>query len=94
MQLFNPVQWQLSGLTELSTDRWYLLISNHKSWLDIPVLSQFAFRTDPGAEVLFKTRAKMGAFYRLGILGAGYAFYEKIQPGANPPQPGAAGAGY
>lgn len=62
MALFNPVQWQLSGLTELSTDRWYLLISNHKSWLDIPVLSQFALERIPEPKFFLKEELKWVPF--------------------------------
>ena len=39
INLFNKVEWEVIGDSrELSRERWYLLIANHKSWLDIPVL--------------------------------------------------------
>ncbi len=62
MELFNPVQWQLSGLAELQADRWYLLISNHKSWLDIPVLSQFALERIPEPKFFLKEELKWVPF--------------------------------
>jgi 1-acyl-sn-glycerol-3-phosphate acyltransferase len=62
MELFNPVEWQLSGLTELQADRWYLLISNHKSWLDIPVLSQFALERIPEPKFFLKEELKWVPF--------------------------------
>lgn len=35
----NRTQWQINGGENLSKENWYLLISNHQSWLDIVVLS-------------------------------------------------------
>lgn len=60
--LFNKVEWQLSGLTELKPDSWYLLISNHKSWLDIPVLSQFALERIPEPKFFLKEELKWVPF--------------------------------
>ncbi|MEH6358105.1 MAG: acyltransferase [Pseudomonadales bacterium] len=34
----NRPKWDVDGLEELSHDEWYLLICNHQSWSDIPVL--------------------------------------------------------
>jgi 1-acyl-sn-glycerol-3-phosphate acyltransferase len=62
MDLFNPIEWQLSGLTDLQSDRWYLLISNHKSWLDIPVLSQFALSRIPEPKFFLKEELKWVPF--------------------------------
>jgi len=62
IELFNPVEWQLSGLSELKQDRWYLLISNHKSWLDIPVLSQFALERIPEPKFFLKEELKWVPF--------------------------------
>lgn len=36
--LSNRSQWDIQGAGDLRLDRWYLLISNHQSWLDILVL--------------------------------------------------------
>lgn len=33
-------QWQIDGLQELRRDRSYLVICNHQSWVDIPVLQR------------------------------------------------------
>lgn len=60
--LFNPVQWQFSGLAELKQDSWYLLISNHKSWLDILVLSQFALDRIPEPKFFLKEELKWVPF--------------------------------
>lgn len=62
IEIFNKVDWQLSGLTELRQDSWYLLISNHKSWLDIPVLSQFALSRIPEPKFFLKEELKWVPF--------------------------------
>lgn len=62
MELFNRVEWQVSGVTELKKDSWYLLISNHKSWLDIPVLSQFALNRIPEPKFFLKEELKWVPF--------------------------------
>ncbi|MCP4419071.1 MAG: acyltransferase [Chloroflexi bacterium] len=38
MWLTQRTKWHVSGLEGLSNDGWYLVISNHKSWVDIFVL--------------------------------------------------------
>jgi 1-acyl-sn-glycerol-3-phosphate acyltransferase len=36
----GPARWEVSGLAGLTSDRWYLLSSNHQSWVDIFVLQK------------------------------------------------------
>lgn len=62
ISLFNPVQWQVTGDAELKTDRWYLLIANHQSWFDIPVLSQFALARIPEPKFFLKEELKWVPF--------------------------------
>ncbi len=38
MWLTQRTQWRVSGLDGLNNDGWYLVISNHQSWVDIFVL--------------------------------------------------------
>lgn len=40
LALLNPVRWQVEGVENLRPDDWYLVISNHQSWLDIVVLQR------------------------------------------------------
>ncbi|MDF1554458.1 MAG: acyltransferase [Deferrisomatales bacterium] len=40
LALLNPVRWQVEGVEDLRPDDWYLVISNHQSWLDIVVLQR------------------------------------------------------
>lgn len=87
INLFNPVEWQLSGLTELKQDSWYLLISNHKSWLDIPVLSQFALERIPEPKFFLKEELKWVPFIGSGSWALDMPFmkrYSQAQIQKNP----------
>ncbi|MBZ9613353.1 acyltransferase [Rheinheimera maricola] len=58
INLFNRVDWQISGAQQLDEARWYLLISNHKSWLDIPVVSTVAHSRIPEPKFFLKDQLK------------------------------------
>jgi 1-acyl-sn-glycerol-3-phosphate acyltransferase len=45
--LFTPTQWRIEGLDGLHSDGWYLVLSNHQSWVDIPVLQKTFNRRIP-----------------------------------------------
>jgi len=36
------IEWEISGLDNLSSKEWYLVAANHQAWVDIPVL-QYVF---------------------------------------------------
>ena len=40
LRLTNPVRWDVQGLEGLTRDRWYLIMANHQSWVDILVLQK------------------------------------------------------
>lgn len=37
---FFPIKWTIKGIEKLKMNDWYLLISNHQSWVDILVLQK------------------------------------------------------
>jgi 1-acyl-sn-glycerol-3-phosphate acyltransferase len=45
--LFTPTQWQIEGLEGLQRNGWYLVLSNHQSWVDIPTLQKTFNRRIP-----------------------------------------------
>lgn len=47
LALLHRVQWEVTGLEGLRTDRWYLVISNHVSGTDIPILQNVFHRRIP-----------------------------------------------
>ena len=38
MKLMHRIQWDVQGAETLCKDNWYIVVSNHQSWVDIPVL--------------------------------------------------------
>jgi 1-acyl-sn-glycerol-3-phosphate acyltransferase len=40
LSLTNPVRWDIQGVDGLARDQWYLVIANHRSWVDILVLQR------------------------------------------------------
>ena len=66
INLFNAVDWQISGEQALDRESWYLLISNHKSWLDIPVVSGFAHKLIPEPKFFLKDQLKWIPFLGTG----------------------------
>lgn len=47
MRLTQALQWEVSGLQDLSPRQWYLVICNHQSWVDILVLQHVLNRRIP-----------------------------------------------
>lgn len=43
----HPIEWQITGLDGLDPQHWYLIISNHISGLDIPVIQRTFHRHIP-----------------------------------------------
>lgn len=66
MNLFNDIDWQISGQQTLDKDSWYLLIANHKSWVDIPVVSTFAYHLIPEPKFFLKDQLKWIPFLGTG----------------------------
>jgi 1-acyl-sn-glycerol-3-phosphate acyltransferase len=52
--LFTPIRWQISGTEGLKRDGWYLVLSNHQSWVDIPVLQHVLHRRAPFPKFFLK----------------------------------------
>jgi 1-acyl-sn-glycerol-3-phosphate acyltransferase len=52
--LFTRTQWQIDGLEGLRPDGWYLVLSNHQSWVDIPVLQKTFNRRIPFLKFFLK----------------------------------------
>lgn len=66
IQLFNRVDWQINPAAQLKPENWYLLIANHKSWLDIPVVSTFAYNVIPEPKFFLKDQLKWIPFLGSG----------------------------
>lgn len=77
INLFNQVDWQISGAQTLEQHSWYLLISNHRSWLDIPVVSTVAHRRIPEPKFFLKDQLKWLPFLGTGCWALDMPFMKR-----------------
>ncbi|MBU1308674.1 MAG: acyltransferase [Gammaproteobacteria bacterium] len=77
INLFNAVDWQISGAQTLDKASWYLLISNHKSWLDIPVVSTVAHSRIPEPKFFLKDELKWLPFLGTGCWALDMPFMKR-----------------
>ena len=54
MRAFTPTRFHFEGLEALQPQGWYLVISNHQSWVDIPVLQMALNRRVPMLKFFLK----------------------------------------
>lgn len=54
LAVLTPTTWEITGRDELSTDRWYMLVANHQSWVDILVLQKVFNRRVPMLKFFIK----------------------------------------
>lgn len=52
--LLTRIDWQVEGLEGLRRDGWYLVVSNHQSWVDIPALQKVFNRRIPFLKFFLK----------------------------------------
>ncbi|MBN2255694.1 MAG: acyltransferase [Deltaproteobacteria bacterium] len=52
--LFNNICWDVAGVDNLSRHEWYLVLSNHQSWVDILVLQKIFYRRIPFLKFFIK----------------------------------------
>ena len=52
--LFTRTRWHVDGLEGLQRGGWYLVLSNHQSWVDIPVLQKIFNRRIPFLKFFLK----------------------------------------
>lgn len=77
INLFNNVDWQITGAQTLDKQSWYLLISNHKSWLDIPVVSTVAHSRIPEPKFFLKDQLKWLPFLGTGCWALDMPFMKR-----------------
>ncbi len=51
---FYPIEWNISGLDKLKKKDWYLIISNHQSWVDILVIQKVLYGKIPYIKFFLK----------------------------------------
>lgn len=54
LAVFKKVIWNVEGAENLKLDEWYLVISNHQTWVDIFVLQKVLYRKIPFLKFFLK----------------------------------------
>ena len=54
LKVMNTIQWDVRGLEDLCPRSWYLVLSNHQSWVDILVLQRIFHRRIPFLKFFIK----------------------------------------
>ncbi len=54
LETMNRIEWDVSGLDQLSLDDWYLVTCNHQSWADILVVQKVLHRRTPMLKFFLK----------------------------------------
>ncbi|MBU2512259.1 acyltransferase [bacterium] len=52
--LSRKIEFQIEGLEQLDRKSWYLVVSNHQSWVDIPVLQKVFYHQIPFLKFFLK----------------------------------------
>jgi 1-acyl-sn-glycerol-3-phosphate acyltransferase len=60
--LVTPTRWRVEGLEGLRLDGWYLVVANHQSWVDIPVLQGVFNRRAPFLKFFLKKQLRWVPF--------------------------------
>ncbi|HCY85533.1 MAG TPA: acyltransferase [Desulfobacteraceae bacterium] len=86
-RLFNDIHWDVRGLSQLERKEWYLVISNHQSWVDILVLQKVLNRKIPMLKFFLKKELIWVPFLGLAWWALDFPFmkrYSKKFLAANP----------
>ena len=54
LELTRKINIEIDGIEELDRNAWYLVISNHQSWVDIPVLQKIFYHKIPFLKFFLK----------------------------------------
>ena len=54
VHFFYPIEWKITGVEKLKKNDWYLIISNHQSWVDIIILQKVLYGRIPYIKFFLK----------------------------------------
>ena len=77
IKLTNKIEWDFQIKGELSEDKWYLMIPNHLSWLDIILLFDFASGRIPAPKFFLKKELIWVPFVGLGAWALDMPFMKR-----------------
>lgn len=74
------IDWQASGMERLGKDRWYLIMVNHQSWVDILVLQSTFNRRIPFLKFFIKQQLVWFPFLGLAWWALDMPFMKRYSP--------------
>ena len=74
LALTNPVRWDVEGTLDLDRQRWYLVVANHRSWVDILVLQKIFNQRIPFLKFFLKKELFWVPFLGLAWWALDYPF--------------------
>jgi 1-acyl-sn-glycerol-3-phosphate acyltransferase len=74
LKVTNPARWDIQGVEGLAPDQWYLVIANHRSWVDILVLQKVFNRKTPFLKFFLKKELFWVPFMGLAWWALDYPF--------------------
>ncbi len=86
-RLFCKIEWDIRGLEKLEKKQWYLVLSNHQSWVDILALQTTLNRKIPMLKFFLKDKLIWVPFLGLAWWALDFPFmkrYSKAQIEAKP----------
>jgi 1-acyl-sn-glycerol-3-phosphate acyltransferase len=76
-RLINEIRWDVSGTDNLEKNRWYLVVANHQSWVDILVMQKIFYRKIPFLKFFLKKELFWVPFLGLAWWALDYPFLER-----------------
>ncbi|ACN16272.1 putative 1-acyl-sn-glycerol-3-phosphate acyltransferase [Desulforapulum autotrophicum HRM2] len=76
-KFFNRIEWDVRGVSDLDPNGWYLVISNHQSWVDILVLQTVFNRRIPFLKFFLKKELIWVPFLGLAWWALDFPFMQR-----------------
>jgi len=76
-RLMNEIRWDVSGTDKLEQDKWYLVVANHQSWVDILVMQKIFYRKIPFLKFFLKKELFWVPVLGLAWWALDYPFLER-----------------
>ena len=77
LHLINRIHWDVRGADGLVTNKWYLVVANHQSWVDILVLQKIFNRKIPFLKFFLKKELIWVPFLGLAWWALDYPFLKR-----------------
>jgi 1-acyl-sn-glycerol-3-phosphate acyltransferase len=76
-KLVNKIHWDVRGTDNLEPNRWYLVVANHQSWVDILVMQKIFYRKIPFLKFFLKKELFWVPILGLAWWALDYPFLER-----------------